>query len=103
MPTLCRPARMNSANDTYNGYDVPKEIRMLGNDHICLFHFKDKGYLEEGQVKFPGILSAIDDIRFEGIANLETTAPSGDVEADTGCNIGYLRKVMEAKLCLATA
>lgn len=36
-------------NSTYNGYDVPKEIRMLGRDRICQFHFKDKGYLGRGR------------------------------------------------------
>jgi L-ribulose-5-phosphate 3-epimerase len=82
-------------NSTYNGYDVPKEIRMLGKDRICLFHFKDKGYLGEGQVKYPEILSAIGDIGFEGIANLETTSPSGDAEADTRRNLEYLRRLMQ--------
>jgi L-ribulose-5-phosphate 3-epimerase len=83
-------------NSTFNGYDVPKEIRMLGKDRICMFHFKDKGYLGEGQVNFPAILRAIDDIGFEGYANLETTSPSGNVEADTRRNLEYLQKLMEA-------
>ena len=82
-------------NSTFNGYDVPREIRTLGRDRICMFHFKDKGYLGEGQVNLPEILRAIDDIRFEGYANLETASPSGDVEADTKRNLEYLRKLME--------
>ena len=81
-------------NSTYNGYDVPAEIRALGRDRICMFHIKDKGYLGEGQVNVPEILRAIGDIGFEGFANLETTSPSGDVEADTRRNLGYLHKVM---------
>jgi L-ribulose-5-phosphate 3-epimerase len=83
-------------NSTFNGYDVPKEIRMLGKDRICMFHFKDKGYLGDGKVNFPAILRAIDDIGFEGYANLETTSPSGNVEADTRRNLEYLRKLMES-------
>jgi L-ribulose-5-phosphate 3-epimerase len=83
-------------NSTSNGYDVPREIRLLGKDRICMFHFKDKGYLGEGQVNFPAILRAIDDIGFEGYANLETTSPLGNVETDTRRNLEYLRKVMEA-------
>jgi sugar phosphate isomerase/epimerase len=83
-------------NSTFNGYDVPKEIRMLGKDRICMFHFKDKGYLGDGQVNFPTILRAIDDIGFEGYANLETNSPSGNVETDTRRNLEYLRKLMEA-------
>jgi sugar phosphate isomerase/epimerase len=83
-------------NSTYNGYDVPAEIRALGRDRICMFHIKDRGYLGEGKVNVPEVLRAIDDIRFEGYANLETTSPSGDVEADTRRNLEYLRKLMNA-------
>jgi len=83
-------------NSTYNGYDVPTEIRTLGRDRICMFHFKDKGYLGEGQVNMPEVLRAIADIRFEGYANLETGSPSGDVEADTKRNLDYLKKLMNA-------
>jgi L-ribulose-5-phosphate 3-epimerase len=83
-------------NSTFNGYDVPAEIRALGRDRICMFHLKDRGYLGEGQVKLPEILKAIDDIGFQGYANLETTSPSGDVEADTRRNFEYLKKLMEA-------
>ena len=79
-----------------HGYDVPAEIRALGRDRICMFHIKDRGYLGEGKVNLPEILKAIDDIRFEGYANLETTSPSGDVEADTRRNFEHLRKLMNA-------
>jgi sugar phosphate isomerase/epimerase len=83
-------------NSTFNGYDVPAEIRALGRDRICMFHIKDKGYLGEGQVNLREILRAIGDIGFQGFANLETTSPSGDVEADTRRNLEYLRKLMNA-------
>ncbi|MGI8989054.1 MAG: sugar phosphate isomerase/epimerase family protein [Bryobacteraceae bacterium] len=83
-------------NSTFNGYDVPNEIRSMGRDRICMFHFKDKGYLGEGKVNMPAVLQAIDDIGFHGYANLETTAPSGDPEADTKRNLDYLKKLMEA-------
>jgi L-ribulose-5-phosphate 3-epimerase len=83
-------------NSTYNGYHVPEEIRMLGKDRICMFHFKDRGYLGEGKVAMPEILAAIRDINFDGYANLETTSPSGDVEADTKRNLDYLKHLMEA-------
>lgn len=81
-------------NSTYNGYDVPAEIRALGRDRICMFHIKDRGYLGEGKVNLSEVLRAIDDIRFEGYANLETTSPSGDVVADTRRNLEYLQKLM---------
>jgi L-ribulose-5-phosphate 3-epimerase len=83
-------------NSTYNGYDVPKEIRMLGRERICQFHFKDKGYLGEGAVKYAPILKAIKDIGFKGYANLETSSPSGNVEKDTKRNLAYLQGAMSA-------
>jgi sugar phosphate isomerase/epimerase len=83
-------------NSTFNGYDAPNEIRMLGRDRICMFHFKDKGYLGEGQVDMPAILRAIEEIRFEGFANLETTSPSGDIDADTKRNLEYLERLLKS-------
>ena len=76
------------------GVDVAKEIRRLGKDRICQFHFKDKGYLGEGRVDFPAVLQAVADIGFKGYANLETGSPSGSVEADLKRNLEYLRKLM---------
>jgi sugar phosphate isomerase/epimerase len=84
-------------NSTASGYDVPAEIRALGRDRICMFHFKDRGgYLGEGKVNMPEILKAIADIRFEGYANLETNSPSGDVEADTRRQFDYVKRLMNA-------
>ena len=78
-------------NSTGRGYDVPKEIRQLGKDRICQFHFKDgTSYLGEGKVSYPPILEAIGEIGFSGFANLETSSPSGDVEADARRNLRFL-------------
>lgn len=76
------------------GVDSPKEIRWLGKDRICQFHFKDEGYLGEGKVDFPEVLRAVADIGFEGYANLETKAPSGSMENDLRRNLDYLRGLM---------
>lgn len=76
--------------------DAPREIRWLGRDRICQFHFKDKGYLGQGQVNFASVLRAIRDIGFVGYANLETPAPSGAMEADLRRNVEYLRGAMYA-------
>lgn len=83
-------------NSTYNGYDVPAEIRALGRERICAFHIKDKGYLGEGKVDVPAAVKAMADIGFTGYAMLETTSPSGDVVADTRRNLDYLRRLMTA-------
>ena len=82
----------NSTN--IGGFDVSKEIRWLGRDRICQFHVKDKGYLGEGKVSFPAVLEAIAGIGFEGYANLETGAPSGNWESDLKRNLDYLRGLM---------
>ena len=82
-------------NSTVQGYDVPKEIRQLGKDRICQFHFKDgQAYLGQGKVEFRPILDAIGDIGFSGFANLETANPSGNIDADIGRNLSYLRTLM---------
>jgi sugar phosphate isomerase/epimerase len=78
------------------GVDAAAEIRRLGKDRICQFHFKDKGYLGEGKVNFPAVLQAIGEIGFEGFANLETNAPSGSMESDLRRNFDYLRGLMGA-------
>jgi sugar phosphate isomerase/epimerase len=84
-------------NSTANGYDVPAEIRALGRERICMFHFKDRGgYLGEGKVNMPEILKAIDDIGFDGYANLETNSPSGDVITDTRRQFEYVKRLMNA-------
>ena len=76
------------------GQNVAEEIRKLGRDRICQFHFKDKGYLGEGKVDFPAIVTAIREIGFQGWANLETGSPSGSVEADTKRNLSYLEALI---------
>jgi L-ribulose-5-phosphate 3-epimerase len=76
------------------GVDAVREIRRLGRERICQFHFKDQGYLGQGKVKFPAVMEAIREIGFEGFANLETGAPSGDWEADLRRNIEFLRPLM---------
>ncbi|MBI4873477.1 MAG: sugar phosphate isomerase/epimerase [Acidobacteria bacterium] len=77
------------------GVDAIKEIRWLGRDRICQFHFKDQGYLGEGKVDYPAVLRAISDIGFRGYANLETSAPSGNWESDLKRNIAYLNGLMK--------
>jgi sugar phosphate isomerase/epimerase len=79
-------------NSTYNGFDILKEIRWLGKDRICEFHFKDNPhYLGEGKIDFPAVVQAVSDIGFQGWIHLETDAPSKDVEADMGRNLKFIR------------
>jgi L-ribulose-5-phosphate 3-epimerase len=83
----------NSTN--LGGFDAPKEIRWLGRQRICQIHLKDQGYLGEGKVNFPEVVRAIREIGFRGFADLETSSPSGSVEADVRRNLAYLRSLMQ--------
>lgn len=82
-------------NSTEAGFDPVKEIRWLGKDRICQFHLKDNPhYLGEGSIQFAPIMRAIRDIHFSGYANLETDAPSKQIDADMRKNLAFIRNVM---------
>jgi sugar phosphate isomerase/epimerase len=83
----------NSTN--LGGFDVPTEIRRLGGERICQFHFKDKGYMGEGKVDFPAVIRAIAAVGFRGFAVLETSSPSGSVADDLRRNLAYTRRLLE--------
>ena len=82
-------------NSTHGGFDAPREIRQLGRKRICQFHFKDNPhYLGEGKVDMANVLHAISEIEYRGYADLETDAPSKDIEADLRRNLTYVRRLM---------
>jgi L-ribulose-5-phosphate 3-epimerase len=82
-------------NSTVAGFDPVKEIRWLGKDRICQFHLKDNPhYLGEGSIQFLPIMRAIRDIQFSGFANLESDAPTKQLEADMRRNLAFIRNVM---------
>jgi L-ribulose-5-phosphate 3-epimerase len=82
-------------NSTQAGFDVVKEIRWLGKDRICQFHLKDNPhYLGQGQIDFPSVLKAIEDIGYHGYANLETDCPSNSVDDDMTTNLHYMRRLL---------
>ncbi len=77
------------------GHDPYKELRWLGAERICQIHIKDNPhYLGEGRLRWPELLQIIVEIGFSGFANLETSSPSGDVEADMRRNLTYIRSEM---------
>lgn len=83
-------------NSTEAGFDIIKEIRWLGKDRICQFHFKDNpNYLGEGKIEFGPVIHTIRDIGFSGFANLETDAHPQTLEADMRRNLMYIRRVMQ--------
>ncbi|MGI8962592.1 MAG: sugar phosphate isomerase/epimerase family protein [Bryobacteraceae bacterium] len=83
-------------NSTKAGFDVAQEIRWLGKDRICQFHFKDNPhFLGEGAIQFTPVVQAIRDIGWSGWANLETDARPGSLDADMRRNLRYIRHVID--------
>ncbi|MBS1858625.1 MAG: sugar phosphate isomerase/epimerase [Acidobacteria bacterium] len=82
-------------NSTNNGFDILKELRWLGKDRICQIHLKDKGMLGEGPIPFREVMRTIEEIGFDGYANLETSVRSAEtLEADQKQNLEYVRRMM---------
>ena len=81
-------------------YEIDQDVLKLVSKDVCDKHkiipVSRAGSSLIMAMADPTNLHAIDDIKFEGYANLETTSPSGDVEADTRRNLDYLRKLMNA-------
>jgi len=78
-------------NSTDKGYDILKEIRLLGRKRICEFHAKDgKHLLGKGRIDFKKVREAMDDIGFSGWIQIEAAAPNG-ILVDYKTNLEYLR------------
>ena len=77
-------------NSTDKGYDILKEIRLLGK-RICMFHAKDGGFmLGQGRINFKAVREAMDDIEYKGWIQIEAAAPKGIVE-DYRTHLAFLR------------
>ena len=65
-------------NSSDMGYDIFKEIRVLGKDRICEIHLKENGYLlGHGKVDLPKVRQALDDIGYTGWLQMEGAVPKG--------------------------
>jgi L-ribulose-5-phosphate 3-epimerase len=65
-------------NSSDMGYDIFKEIRMLGKARICEVHLKENGYLlGRGKVNLPAVRKALDDIGYTGWLHMEGAVPKG--------------------------
>jgi len=84
-------------NSAHYGYDVPSEIRKLGNKRICEIHLKDwKAPLlgaPEGEVNFPEAARACKEIGFDKWYVLETSGRKGKFLEDTKTNLDFTRKL----------
>ncbi|MEK7405812.1 MAG: sugar phosphate isomerase/epimerase family protein [Acidobacteriota bacterium] len=81
-------------NSTNAGFDILKEIPWLGRQRIAQIHLKDKGYMGEGKIDFPAVMRAFAALDVRGFANLETSSPSGSVEADMRRNLKFIRDLI---------
>lgn len=81
-------------NSTQNGFNIIEEIRWLGRERICEVHLKDNpNYLGEGKINFVAVLDALASIGFTQWAQLETSSPTKNIEADMGRNLAFIRKL----------
>lgn len=84
-------------NSFSRGHDIYREIPLLGRERICQFHLKDNpSLLGQGGIHFPTVLSLIEQIRYRGFADLETSSPSRNIAVDMAKNLGYMRSLMSA-------
>lgn len=86
------------ANSNKMGYDIYKEIRSLGTEHICEFHAKENGFLlGQGNVDFEEVRKAIDDIEYKGWLQIEGAVPkNADMFKSYLLNNKYLQSVFES-------
>jgi len=81
------------ANSQSKGYDICREIRLLGK-HIAEFHAKDyDGLYGKGSIDFKAVRSAIDDIGYRGWLVMEGTKTPLGMVASYQYDLQYLRQV----------
>lgn len=83
-------------NSWGNGYDVPAEIRMLGNHRICEVHLKDWDTKmlssAEGMVDMRQCARALDDIGYDKWLVLETSGREDRFIPDTKTNVSFVKQ-----------
>lgn len=88
----------DTANQTNRGYDVPRELRQLG-DKVGMIHAKDTDgkMLGEGRVDFENVDAAIRDIGYDGYIVLET--PTGDdAKAANAQNLAFIKHNIQGRI-----
>jgi sugar phosphate isomerase/epimerase len=82
-------------NSNDRGYDIYKEIRMLGKN-ICEFHAKENGsLLGQGKVDFKKVRAALDDIDYTGWIQIEGAVPEGkEMLPSYQANCKFLRAIL---------
>jgi sugar phosphate isomerase/epimerase len=82
-------------NSTGNGYDVPTEIRMIGNDRLCEFHLKDWNTrllgAEGCMVDNEAVAAALKEIGYDKWLVLETSGRQDRFLEDTRANVAWAK------------
>ncbi len=83
-------------NSTGNGYDVPSELRLIGNDRLCEVHLKDWNTpmlgSAEGSVDMPAAAAALSDIGYDKWLVLETSGRRDHFLEDTRANVAWAKQ-----------
>lgn len=86
-------------NSWGNGYDVPGEIRMMGNDLICEVHLKDWNTSmlgnEGAMVDMTVCAGALEDIGYDKWLVLETSGRRNRFVEDTRANVAFVKKTFK--------
>ncbi len=86
------------ANSWSNGYDVPGEIKMLGNDRICEIHLKDNGKdvtrfdAPNADIDWSRVAKSCKDIGFDKWYCIEESGRSKKFIEDTRYNVAHAKK-----------
>jgi sugar phosphate isomerase/epimerase len=86
------------ANSHKMGYDIYREIRWLGKEHICEFHMKENSsLLGQGEIDFQKVRHALDDIGYAGWMQIEGAVPPGQPMFESyRKNCAFLKSVFNA-------
>jgi sugar phosphate isomerase/epimerase len=86
-------------NSTGNRYDVPGELRLIGNDRLCEVHLKDWNTpllgSEDGMVDMPAAAAALSDIGYDKWLVLETSGRKDKLMEDTRTNVTWAKQTFE--------
>ena len=86
-------------NSTGNGYDVPNELRAIGNDRLCEVHLKDWNTRllgsEDASVDARGAAMALREIGYDKWLVLETSGREGHFMEDTQANVTWAKQTFE--------
>jgi sugar phosphate isomerase/epimerase len=83
-------------NSTGNGYDVPAELRMIGNNRLCEVHLKDWSTRllgsPEGMVDNVAAAAALREIGYDKWLVLETSGREDRFLEDTRANVAWAKE-----------